>query len=283
MQDDQVTAPTTISEVPPFDPEPAIDGTAVALDEVEAYVNRETNPFAIPCAITRTERPLVLNGSTGYPYSRIGESSWKFKWIQRDDTYVCELPIGMRLQVDYEKDFGTVEIHSKKKFISLVHAPQVYASVSRAIKAGSIVSGISYVIIPGATNVFCTPSHEETHHGYYDQPLNEAISLDTLMRKYRYDQWHNGDKTVDSVSRWLMEDLQSRLKRGWRYTSTDDDDVRKPRPDGLLFFNRDIGQFARIMCRDFEWYYQDGKACKETHEHEVHILGQDKSAGPFIS
>ncbi len=278
MNDDQTTAPTTIDKDNlPFDARGeypafgggavAIDGTAVALDEVEAYVNRETNPFAIPCAITR-----ILRTENKYPYAPIDGSDWRFKWIQRNNTHVCELPIGMRIQVDYDPKFSTLDIFSKRKYISVLHAPQVYSSVSRAIRAGSITEGTTFAIIPGATNVFKYPTQEEIRYGYYDESLKEAISLDTLMRKYRYDQWHNGDKTVDSVSRWLMEDLRSRLNRGWRY-SKEDLDERRTRPDGLLFFNRDIGQFARVMCRDFEWYYRNGKACKETHEHEVHLNG----------
>lgn len=284
MQDDQAIAPATISkEVLPFDPEGKYpDGTQGEIAEV--YVNRETNPFAIPCAITRGYfrvggETYLRHDESGkfYPFSRIGESVWKFKWILRDDTHVCELPIGMKIQVDYDPDFGTVEIYSKKKFISILHAPQIYDSVAKAILAGSITGGSTFAIVPGTiSNIFSHRANlaRTLYDGLREENLNEAISLDTLMRKFRYDQWNNGDRTVDSVSRWLMEDLRSRLRLSSRYTDYDDPYDKKTRPDGLLFFNKGLGKFAKVMCRDFEWYYKDGKACKETHEHEVHILAK---------
>lgn len=288
MQDDQQTLVGTSKDIVNSPLKMVTDKPNPANSETETYADRPTSPFSIPCAITRDYFRVAgetyhRHEESGkyYPFTPMGKSKWKFDWIHENDTFVCELPIGMKIQVDYYKDYGTVEIYSKKKFISVVHAPQLYDSVCRAIRAGSIVSGTSYAIIPGATNVFFIPKPEDMLYGHVDEPLNEAISLDTLMRKHRFNQWHVGTKTVDSVSKWLMEDLRSKLHQSWRYTcatSDTDCDNKKARPDGLLFFNKGLEKFARIMCRDFEWFYEEGKACKETHDYEVFL---DKNKADF--
>lgn len=300
MQDDQI-APTTIDQPNlPYDPkgvypDGTADSTMTAIDETAPYEDRPTSIFSIPCAITRgyfrvegETYPRHEESGKFYPFSRIGESKWRFDWIHEEDTHVCELPTGMKIEIVYTEVTGHFEILSKRVLVSMIHAPQLYECVRKAIRNGAIRDGVTYAIVPGATNIY-RKLGEPIDYIRKVQTLNEAVSLDTLMSKYRYAQWHVGSKTVDSVSKWLMEDLTSRLKTKQRYAMSGKEvydaynDMEKPqRPDGLLFFNKGLDKMARIMCKDFEWYHGEGQACKETHAYEVHILGKSKDDFPGL-
>lgn len=79
------------------------------------------------------------------------------------------------------------------------------------------------------------------------------------LKKMRYTQWRKVTPTIENISDWLREDLNSHFKPsvaqhiGCGRASFND----QYRPNGLLFYQPSTGAMARITCDMFDWYWEE--------------------------
>lgn len=212
----------------------------------QAAPRSQFNPLHIPCGIERKRddnNNLVTTGNF----------KKGFEWITDEGVICCEHLHGTNIELDLA---GTDIVNLATRgnsFLSLfVDNPLWFVGVDNAKALGMI------------------PFPKENKSKVIAGTVPFGASADTVwyprthqIKRMKYGQWGKKPKTIENISSWLKEDLQTHLPLdlavhiGAGKRTHGPDNTHNYRPFGLLFVHP-AGMMARINCRDFPWYYEEG-------------------------
>ena len=206
-----------------------------AVEALENYPNYLRNPLCV--------RNAVEHAPDGQA------SGWKplFDWITEEDTICGEWFNGRHVIL---KDFHTSlvgpAIMSRRDHYHMRHHPWMWHAVMLHMANGRF-DHMNVSEIPG-TMVRCHPQAPAPW---------QFVSRAEQITKYRYRQWDNGVKSLDSVQLWLYEDLATHIPRSEEQHKVYHNGHKVPaphRPDGLMFVNERLQVMGRIRLEDCTWW-----------------------------
>jgi hypothetical protein len=244
---------------------------------------RPNNQFFVRCPLER-ESLLVGDGNVqGLVYTATGEIKPQFQWIQDDDVVCTEHVFGLRLCINMV-DGIPVQVRTRKTTVNLFDHGPIFSAVKEAFRLGSLPrNGECFGVIPGDPHILMNSKDE----GLYTAFLPYQI----LQQRAKLSQWHNGPKSADSMSKWLYEDLSTKLSMGrydpivtTRVASFRNDGNR--RPDGLTFFKptetEDGEKFFKMAtvqnsCFPWWWTEREERIFKELKKQRSSVLTELKN------
>jgi hypothetical protein len=172
------------------------------------------------------------------------------EWIQDPRVICCEYLIGTKVQVEVES------VPSPYKNERGVLKPRILEVRTRKSTFWTPMADQRLVEpVLEAWNNGLIPHEEGKYVGtivtdYAKGPM--FIPLTRNFTRMQYSSWHKGPKTVESLERWLYEDLLSHC--GHRYgqvlSFNPKDEIR---PNGLIFYHPETKQIAKVTVYQFPW------------------------------
>ncbi len=218
-----------------------------------------TNLFLTRCPLER-EFVEIENGISLYVAN--GFIKDRYKWILDEDVVCTEYVHGLKIAILME-DGTPVQVRTRNTELNLFQHSAIFNAIQRALNSGMITqkNGWCHGVVPGDPHV--NISHDWNKLNVTFLPYSK------LQKNFRLDQWHNGPKSVDSINKWLHDDLIT-ATRGTnfdpvypsRVASFRGRNQAKRRPDGLMFFKECITEdgmpflkTATIQNSCFAWWW----------------------------
>jgi hypothetical protein len=230
---------------------------------------QQRNPFNIRSAIYLDNNGKILdyynklndkNEIQKIPLDKI-EFKKGFEWLNDPDTKAYEMIYGYH--ITYEDN---IYCKMSKLPLDIVGDNYVIDAIQRSHKLGILNSTKSYIPYGNKdTNFNLSECGKVPNMNIYMKNVTFAgdyisvyLPFCYIMTNYEYSQYQSGPRTIESISQWLKEDLTSKMVQ----------DLTKPNrsllysflpnqrfiPYGLMFYNRRLGTFGKILSQYFDWH-----------------------------